>query len=153
MIAYLPGDELLDQTLAEFLGYFWCRYQGGVVVGQRVVRFLMSSEQFEEARVQYGPGGIVQATGEEQIEQLAFRAVPPFHASLDAVAQVERTLFAQRLWETYLLRLRDVLQLPVTGLLTAEQNWRLITAEARARATAAFLLIDSQKPKQQMLLG
>jgi len=143
----------MGQTLAEFLGYFWCRYQGGLVVGQRIVRFLMSTEQFEQARVEHGPGGIVQATGDEQIEQLAFKALPPFHADRNAVAQVEMALFARQMWETYLLRLRDVLQLPVAGLLTAEENWRLITADARARATATYLLIESQRPKQQMLLG
>jgi hypothetical protein len=149
---YLPGDDLIDQALAEFMGYFWCRYYSGQVVGERIVRFLVSPEQFEEAKQKFGLGSIGTATGQEPIEQLAFKAVPAYHSSRDAMAAVEAKLHYLRMWELYVNHLRDELGLPVTGILTAEQHWNLITAEPRARARAAFLVIDAQRPKQQALL-
>ena len=149
---YLPGDDLLDQALAEFMGFFWCRFSSGQVVGERIVRFLMSQEQFDEAKVKFGPGSITTATGQEPIEQLAFKAVPAYHSSRDLMAQVEDKLYALRMWQMYLMRLNEALDIPNNVALTAERHWAQVTATARARSTAAYLLIDSQRPKQQMLL-
>jgi hypothetical protein len=149
---YLPGDELIDQALAEFMGYFWCRYLGGVVAGERIVRFLMSAEQFESAKTKFGPGSLAPAKGDEQIEQLAFKAVPAYHNDRNAVAVVEDKLFHLGMWQIYLGQLRHVLGISSGGT-TPEQNWALITASGNARAKAAFLVIDAQKPKQQILFG
>ena len=143
---------MLDQALAEFMGFFWCRFNSGQVVGERIVRFLVSQEQFEEAKLKFGFGSIILATGQEPIEQLAFKAVPAYHGSRDFMAQVEDKLYALKMWQMYLLRLNEALDIPNNVSLTAEHHWRQITASARVRSTAAYLLIDSQRPKQQMML-
>ena len=148
---FLPGDEVEDQVLAEYMGYFWCRFNGGVVAGERIVRFLVSPEQFEAVMKKYGPGSIMLASGQEHVEQLAFNALPGYHASRDAVAPVEAKLYHLGMWEIYLRHLKHVLGL--TSLtLTAKDHWYMITADARARAQAAYLTIDAQRPKQQQLL-
>ena len=149
---FLPGDDLIDQALAEFMGYFWCRFNSGQVVGERIVRFLVSETQFEEAKVKYGPGCLVTAHGDEPAEQLAFKAVPAYHSSRDVVGLVEAKLYSLRMAEIYTTQLRNVLGLPVTGILTFDQTWHMITADALSRSKAAFLVIDSQRPKQQKLL-
>lgn len=150
---YLPGDDLLDQVLAEFLGYFWCRYNKGQVVGERIVRFLVSPEQFEQAKEQYGVGAIVPASNEEPVEQLAFKPLPPFHSSRDEMAKVEAKLYQSgALWQIYISNMRGVMKIIHVGT-TAEALWMLITADARVRAQAAFLTVDAQRPKQQALFG
>lgn len=148
---YLPGDDLIDQAIAEFMGYFWCRYLTGQVVGERIVRFLMSPQQFEDTKIKYGPGSIGAATGTEQIEQLAYKPVPTYHSSRDAMADVEAKFVCLHMWDTYVMYLRNTMEMPPTGPLTAEQQRALITADARARSMAAYILIDSQRPKQQAL--
>jgi hypothetical protein len=150
---YLPGDDLLDQALAEFMGFFWCRFTGGQVVGERIVRFLMSPEQFEEAKAKFGVGSIALASGNELVEQLAYKAVPAYHASRDLMALVEAKLYTSRMWQMYLMRLNDALNIPINMALTAEHHWAQITASPRARSTAAYLVIESQRPKQQVLFG
>lgn len=149
---FLPGDDLIDQALAEFMGYFWCRYNSGQVVGERIVRFLMSADQFEQAKVKFGPGSVINARGDEPVEQLAYKAVPAYHSDRNAMAQVEAKLYQLRMHDMYLAHLRGCLSLPQTGALNAEQNWAMITADAGARSKAAYLLIDAQRPKQQSLL-
>ncbi len=152
---YLPGDEMIDMYLAEFIGYFWCRYLDGQVVGQKIVRFLVSPEQFEEARKKWGATGVVPASGDETVEQLAFKPVPAFHASLDDMAKVEAKIRNSGQGSLYLARLREEVNgdKPVTGPITAEEMWRMVTAHASSRARAAFLVIDAQRPKQQALFG
>lgn len=145
-------------VLAEFIGYFWCRYLDGQVVGQKIVRFLVSSHDFEEARKKYGPTGVVMADGNEPIEQLAFKAVPAFHASRDEMAKVESKLYEKGYWTLYMIQLRQETSgtdsRPVSGTITQEEMWRMMTAHPTARARAAFRVIDAQRPKQgQMLLG
>ena len=149
----LPGDDLLDQSLAEFMGYFWCRFNSGQVVGERIVRFLVSQEQFDEAKIKFGPGSITAATGQEPIEQLAFKAVPAYHSSRDLMALVEAKIYSMQLWQTYLMRFNYMLNISNASALTAEQRWAQITASARVRSIAAYLLLDSQRPKQQVLFG
>ena len=149
---YLPGDDLLDQALAEFMGYFWCRFNSGQVYGERIVRFLMTQEQFDEAKTKFGPGSVVTANGLEQVEQLAFQAVPAYHSSCDLMAQVEAKLYALNMWQLYLMRLGEALGVASNAPLTAEHHWRMITAPARARSAAAYLLLDSQRPKQTTAL-
>jgi len=153
MNLYLPGDDLLDQALAEYMGFFWCRYQEGLVAGERVVRFLMSPKQFEEAKTKYGPSSIGVATGQEVAEQLAYKSLPSYHSDRNAIAEVEARLYSMRMWELYVSQLRSALKMSISGLLTAEQNFMMITADARARSTAAYLVIDGQRPKQQALFG
>ena len=150
---YLPGDEQIDLALAEYTGYFWCRYLDGLVAGQRVVRFLISPEQFEQARKEFGPTGIVIATKEEPIEQLAFRSVPAFHASRDEMAKIEEKLYQNGISSVYLAKLRELIGGHSVGLLTEDELWRMLTASAQTRARAAFIIIDSQRPKQQNLFG
>jgi hypothetical protein len=151
---YLPGDEAIDMFLAEFIGYFWCRYLDGQVVGQKIVRFLVSSEQFEECRKKWGATGVVPATGDEPIEQLAFKPVPPFHDSRDEMAKVERKLEEKGLWTIYMAKVREeTAGRPVSGTITAGEMWRMLTASPTSRARAAFLVVDSQRPKQQALFG
>lgn len=152
---YFPGDDKVNETLAEFLGYFWCRHLDGLVVGERIVRFLVSPQQFEQAKIDYGPTGIVLAGGNEQIEQLAFKALPPFHASRDEMAKVESKLYEKGLSTIYRAKLREVTSgtsKPFTGPLTDDEMWRLITAHPCDRARAAYVVIDSQRPKQQQLI-
>ena len=151
---YLPGDDAIDMTLAEFIGFFWCRYLDGQVVGQKIVRFLASKEQFEAARKTYGPSGVVMADGDETIEQLAFKALPAFHASLDEMAKVEHKLEERKWHGIYRAHLRDFLRpnQHLTGPLTDDEVWTMITAPPSIRARAAYLVVDAQKPKQQMLL-
>lgn len=150
---YLPGDDKIDEVLAEFLGYFWCRYLGGQVVGQRIVRFLVSPEQFEEAKKQYGPGSVVLAAGDERVEQLAFRSLPAFHASRDDMAKVEDAICAKGFSSIYRAKLREMTgnDRTAAGPLTDEEMWRMITAHPAQRSRAAFLVIDSQRPKRQAL--
>jgi len=144
---YLPGDELIDEALAVWLGYFWCRYAKGQVVGDRYVRFLMSAEQFEDAKIRFGEGSIVPAKGDEPVEQLAFRGLPPYHNDLNAMAQVEHKIHEQKLWDLYITQLRNVAGVPIFGLLSAEHTFLLIAAKARTKAQAAFLLLEAIRPK------
>lgn len=148
---YLPGDDIEDQVIAEAMGYFWCRYNGGLVVGGRIVRFLVSPIQFAALLDKFGPGSVILASGQEHIEQLAFKALPSYHSSLDEVAQVESKLYQIGLWEIYLRHLKSALGL-ASPTLTAQEHWAMITASSRARAQAAYLTIDAQRPKQQSLL-
>ena len=141
---YVPGDEQMDLTLAEFLGYFWCRYQDGLIAGERIVRFLVSPQQFEEARKTYGPTGIVPATMQEPVEQLAFKAVPAFHASRDEMAQVEDKLKEFGYDSFYRAKLREIVGGQPSGPLHEDEAWRMITASARLRVQAAYLVIVAQ---------
>lgn len=150
---YLPGDEQLDMALAEYMGYFWCRILDGLVAGQRIVRFLVSPQDFEKAKADFGPSGIVLASKEEQIEQLAWKAVPAFHASRDEMAKVEDRLFQLGFSSVYRAKLREIVSPGRTGPLTDNEMWLMITASAGDRAKAAFLVIDAQRPKQQALFG
>jgi hypothetical protein len=152
---YLPGDDKIDETLAEFMGYFWCCYKDGLVAGERIVRFLVSPKQFEEARAKFGPTGVVLASGSEQVEQLAFKSLPPFHASRDEMAQVEDKIYQVGLSSVYRAKLREEINggKQVTGLLSEDEMWRMITASAGHRARAAYLVVDGQRPKQQTLFG
>jgi len=150
---FLPGDEMIDMALAEFLGYFWCRYLDGMVVGQRIVRFLVSPQQFEAAKKEYGASGIILASKEEPIEQLAFRAVPAFHSSRDEMAKIETRFYQMNLHDLYRMKLRELVCQQATGLLSDLDLWHLITAEPSERARAAFLAIDGQRPRQQTLFG
>lgn len=143
---------MIDMALAEFIGYFWCRYLDGMVVGQRIVRFLVSPVQFEQAKKDYGAGGIVVASKEEPIEQLAFKAVPAFHASRDEMAKVENRIYDAGMRSLYMAQLRSYLSRN-TGALSEDEHWAMITAHPSSRARAAFLVIDAQRPKQQVLFG
>jgi len=149
---YLPGDDLIDQSLAEFLGYFWCRFNSGQVVGERIVRFLVSPEQFEQAKEQYGAGAIVPANNEEPVEQLAFKPLPPFHSSRDEMARIEAKLYQSGgLWQIYINHLRG--GLGVSNTATAQGLWLMVTADAKTRSKAAFITVEAQRPKQQALFG
>ncbi len=153
---YLPGDDKIDEALAEYMGYFWCRYQDGVIAGERVVRFLMSPQQFEETKIKFGPASVVLASGNEQVEQLAFKSLPPFHASRDEMAKVEEKLYSVGLSSVYRAKLREEANgtgKPANGPLSEEEMWRMITATPAQRSRAAYLVIDSQRPKQQALFG
>ncbi len=149
----MPGDDTLNQALAEFVGYFWCRFASGQVVGERIVRFLASPEEVEATKQNFGPLSIVRAKGDEQVQQLAFKALPAFHSDRNCMAVVEAALYRSGMWQIYLNHLRAQHGLPLNGSLSVEAFWSMITADARTRATAAFVTIDAQRPKQQALFG
>lgn len=146
---YLPGDDTIAILLAQFLGYHWCRYGAGQVVGQRIVRFQATTEEIEEERSKFGSEAVMPASMLEPVEQLAFKPLPPFNLSRDAMAIVETRVYHIGWWELYLQQLRTVLGF--TGATTPAQQWAMVTADARTRSKAAFLIIDAQRPKQPIL--
>jgi hypothetical protein len=145
--AQLVSDEEIDLSLAEFIGYLWCRFTDHPQ-HEVVFRFLVSPQDFAAVRRRQA-NGLATALGDEPIGQRVYGALPRFQEDANAMALVENQLHVQHLHHLYCARLREgACDAPGYGPLSEAELWAMITAPARVRARAAYLTIDSQRPQQ-----